>query len=502
MAKESIESSLIAALGESRVFTSPERLGQYAASIHGSQCLPLAIVKPTSEQQVITLVSLATAYRFSIFPVSRGKNLGYGDAQGTSAGQVILDLSDLNGILEVDDKLCFATIQPGVSQRQLYEHIKANKLNIRMDVTGAGLEASIAGNVLERGFGHTDYGDRFARVISLRVVLMNGTVLCTGFSGHDNADAANTYRYGLGPTLEGLFSQSNFGIITAMTIEMMPVPEKTVMFALSAVRNSDINGIIDAIRELKLNGVVNSAVHIANKSRAVGSGKGRMLGAWNLSGSIAGPAPLVRARKKLVRQAFRKHLHGHRLAFLEDWSIRFLGWINRTITPLSFYPPLHEVFQEQNGIPTDDPLKTLLDDRNAASATISVADYPVCFSWINAVCKADPNSISKVIALLEDVFQQHGYEFRVTMTAVNPRTFILISNITYPREDASIEKAKAFKHACYALLNENGFLPYRSGSGMFDDLPEYADVHKELLRQLKAVFDPLNLLAPGKYNIE
>jgi len=173
-----------------------------------------------------------------------------------------------------------------------------------------------------------------------------------------------------------------------------------------------------------LNGVVNSAVHVANRSRAIGNSKGNLIGQWNLSGSIAGPKVLVNARKKQVRKIFNKHLSGHRLVFLENWSIRFLDWINRKITPLSFLSPLKEVFQEQNGIPTDDPLKTLLDDRKATSASISIGQNPLCFGWINAVCKADPDSIFNAVGLLEELFDRNGYEFRVTMTAVNPRTFI------------------------------------------------------------------------------
>ena len=501
MAKESIESSLIAALGQSKVFLSSDLLDQYASSIHGKICPPLAVVRPVSELEDITLVRLANEFQFSIFPISRGKNLGYGDAHGTTSGQVILDLSLMNDILEVDDKLCFATIQPGVSQKQLFDHISDKKLNLQMDVTGAGLEASIVGNVLERGFGHTDYGDRYSRIINIRIVLMNGEVFSTGFAEHEHADAKNCYRTGIGPSLEGLFSQSNFGIITAMTIEMMPVPEKTVMFAVSAQTKSDLRGIILAIRELKLNGIVQSAVHVANRSRAVGSSKGKLIGHWNLSGSIAGPKALVAARKKLVRKVFNKHLSGHRLVFLESWSIRFLDWINKSIIPLSFMAPVKEVFQEQNGIPTDDPLRTLLDDRNATSASISIGNHPVCFGWINAVCKADPDSIFRAVELMEDLFNRNGYEFRVTMTAVNPRTFILISNITYPREKEAIEKALAFKHQCYDMLNKHGFLPYRSGSGMFEDLPEYSPSKKILLHQLKSILDPNNLLAPGKYNI-
>lgn len=500
--QQGIESSLKAALGEKKVDFSPDAIQRYAASIHGPECRPLAVVRPTEETEVIKLVQLADRLRFPLYPISRGKNLGYGDAHGSAAGQVIVDLSGMSRVLEVNETLGYATIEPGVSQEQFHRHLKATGSRLQMDVTGAGLQASIVGNALERGFGHTDYGDRYFRIINLRAVLMDGSVIDTGFADHEHADAANTYRPGYGPAIEGLFSQSNFGIITRMTFELMPVPEKTVMFAVSAKKVSDLDGIIDAIRELKLSGVLHSAVHIANRSRALGNMQDRVLGAWNLSGSIAGPRIIVDARKKLVRRTFAKKLSGHRLVFLDSFRMKILGWIHSHLFRLSFYPTIHEVFQEQNGVPTDDPLKTLLDDRDATSADLAIDSYPTCFSWINAVCKAEPDSVRKAVNVLEQVFAEHGYEFRVTMTAVNPRTFILISNITYPRDAVSVAKAQEFKHRCYEVLRENGFLPYRSGSGMFNDLPPYSAARKVLLNRLKEVFDPKKLLAPGKYNLD
>ena len=69
-------------------------------------------------------------------------------------------------------------------------------------------------------------------------------------AGYEDANAKNTYRYGVGPMLDGLLSQSNFAIITEMTIELMPKPEKTCMFVVSAKDESALPLLVDAIREL------------------------------------------------------------------------------------------------------------------------------------------------------------------------------------------------------------------------------------------------------------
>jgi len=461
----------------------------------------LCVFFPSTTEAVVKLLQIADQHHFQVYPISKGKNLGYGDAQGTSEGQVIIDFSRMNQILEVNPTLCYVTIQPGVTQEQLYNFLTSNSLPLQLDVTGAGLNASIMGNVLERGFGHTDYGDRFSKVIAMTVVTPDGNTIKTGMGDLVNADAASVYRYGFGPMLEGLFSQSNFGVVVEMTLELMPKPEKISMFVFSTANASDIKNMVCAVRELKLKGIVNSAIHIANKSRAVGEKDNSFVGAWNLSGTISGPSGLVRAKKKALRKIFRKQIRRYKLWFVNERMIGMLEWINNHIKKISVYQPLKDVFDLQKGVPTDGPLRTLLNDEKLNSKSISSTNYSTCFSWINAVCKADEESVDKVLKLLSFLFTKNGYEFRVTLTAVSPRVFILISNISYPGNEDAIKKASAFCKLCSQELNAHGFYPYRGGSGMYDKLPDHSEPYSMLLKRIKSSFDPDNILAPGKYNI-
>src|SRR2546429_7881245 len=87
------------------------------------------------------------------------QELGLCDAAATRENQVILDLQRMNRIIEVNPKLCYAVIEPGVTQGQLHRYLQEHRPGLWMDSSGAGLEASIVGNVLDRGFGHTRYGD-------------------------------------------------------------------------------------------------------------------------------------------------------------------------------------------------------------------------------------------------------------------------------------------------------------------------------------------------------
>ena len=257
---------------------------------------------------------------------------------------------------------------------------------------------------------------------------------------------------------------------------------------------------MDAIRELKLAGVVNSAVHFANKSRAIGQKENKLAGYWNMSGSISGPVGMVSAKKSIVRAALKKADPGATIWFVDQTLMRLASWVHRLFS-FSLYTPLKDAWDLQMGVPTDNPLKVLLNDESLESATINTASYDTGFIWINAVCASDGRSADTLLQLTASLFKEHGYEFPVTFTAINPRSLIMITNINYPRNEESIAKAHAFSKRCHEVLIENGFLPYRSGSGSFDETPEYHPGVSSLLRSIKGLVDPDNILAPGKYRL-
>lgn len=487
--------------GTDRFKNDPQTLSYYASGLTGQHVQPFGVVYPLSADEICQLISIAREEKLVLFPISRGKNYGYGEAQGTQVGQLIVDLSRMNAIVQVDEQLGVATLQPGVSQRDLAVYLDKTGSRFQADVTGAGLDASVVGNVLERGFGHTDYGDRYARVVRLSAVLPDGTTLNTGFGDYVHARSRDTYRYGCGPALEGLFTQSNFGIITELTIELMPRPEKTCMFVLSVKDEDAIGPLVEVIRELRLQGVLNSAVHFANKARAIGSSNNRMAGAWNLSGSLSGPASLVRARKGELKRALRRRGIRVSLWFFDDLLMRLVEFVNRNVLKISLYQPLKDAWDLQKGIPTDNPLRILLEDDKLESATLDPGKYETGFLWVNAVCAAEQSEVRRMLSLLKSAFSESGYEFRVTFTAVNPRSLIMITNITFPRNEAEMMRAGEFSKAIYAELISNGFLPYRSGSGAYSKLPVNGKDKQGVLSRLKTAFDPDGLIAPGKYNI-
>lgn len=123
-----------------------------------------------------------------------------------------------------------------------------------MDVTGAGPGASVLGNALQRGFGHTLYADHVRSLCGMEAVLPNGDMINTGFGRFENAKATRQFPYGLGPLLDGLFTQSNLGVVTAMGLWLQPRPADFRFFWIKVKDPAALAPLVNALRPLRLQG--------------------------------------------------------------------------------------------------------------------------------------------------------------------------------------------------------------------------------------------------------
>ena len=262
-----------AVVGTAHLLADDATMERYARSTAARPVRPLAVVRPAGAGEVAQLVRIAAAHRLAVYPLSTGKNWGYGDACAVGAAQVILDLSRMNRIVQVDAELAYAVIEPGVTQRQLSDFLRDNGYPLWADCTGAGPDTSYVGNIMERGFGHSPYGNRLQHVAGMQVVLASGEVLDTGFGHYRQARATHLFPYGVGPFLDGLFTQSNMGIVTRLGIWLMPQAACVNHFLCSVPAHGDIAAVVDALRPLRLDGTLRSILHIANDLRVLSGGR-------------------------------------------------------------------------------------------------------------------------------------------------------------------------------------------------------------------------------------
>lgn len=516
-------------LGDTQVLSDAGTLDRYGRSTLASSTRPCAVLRPKSTEQVQALVKIAGNHAIPLYPISRGKNWGYGDACAPFDGAAIVDLKEMNRIHELNRDLAYCVLEPGVSQQQLYDYLHEGKAGLWMDATGAGPEASVVGNVLERGFGHTRYGDRFLATCGMEVVLADGRILNTGFGHFDGAKAGRAYPYGVGPYLDGLFCQSNFGIVTKMGLWLMPEPEAFNFFYFQIERHEGLAAVIDALRKLRLEGVLTSSVHIGNDLRVISSRERypwdeaggetplpaalrqalrRRTGAtpWQGSGSLTGTAAQVRAARKAVKKALRGLAA---LRFLDEPKLRMAekvtGILNRAGMAAATRKRLELVranFDLLQGRPSADPLLGTQWRLREAPADTSTdpLDTGCGLYWISPVLPAEGAEAETVLKLSEPIFQRFGFDVLVSFTFLTERSLVAIFNIAY---DKSASKETERASECYEELFQKfmdaGYLPYRVGLESMSALSRSPSVFWDVASDLKRTFDPDGIISPGRY---
>ena len=194
-------------------------------------------LRPRSVDEVRAIVAIAGEHAIPLYPISTGNNWGYGSADPARDGCVVLDLSGLDRIVAMDPEAGLVTIEPGVTQRRLSDHLAAEGLSFLVPATGAGPNCSLLGNALERGYGITPHADHFAAVTAIEAVLPDGRLYRSALSELGGHAVDRAYKWGVGPYLDGLFAQSGLAVVTQMTMALAPRPDRIegFLFAVDTI---------------------------------------------------------------------------------------------------------------------------------------------------------------------------------------------------------------------------------------------------------------------------
>lgn len=490
-----------AALGAQHVRADDPTRARYARTSLPRGTTPAAVVRPASAEQVQDVARVATRYHIPLHPICRGKNWGYGDACAPTDGQVIVDLSRMDRIVEVNAPLAYAVIEPGVTQGQMYEHLRQNRLPLILDVSGAGPDASIMGNTLARGFGHTPYGNHFTHVSGLEVVLRDGRIIRTGYGALKNAQATRTFPWGLGPYVDGLFTQSDLGIATQMGIWLLPQPESIQGFAFQVAGEHEIGAVVDAIRDLRLAGVVQSTVHMANDLRVISArrrypwhltGGGTPLpvdvrrrlrqeagiGAWNVMGGLYGTHAHVAAGRAAIRRRLRGiarvHFFGARKIRWARRAARLLGR-TRTGQQLSeMIDSADSVYKLLIGHPTPEHLGGVFWRARPDSEVQGDDPTQSGSIWLSPVFPLASSHAQRVLDIVQPIWHEHGFTLLATITAITERAGVAVLSVCFDQQQPGEgDCALSCYQTAFHALAAAGYYPYRLGIQSVGELERY-----------------------------
>ncbi|MGH8694850.1 MAG: FAD-binding oxidoreductase [Burkholderiales bacterium] len=521
-------------LSQEHVIFTEDVLERYARSSSASSRRPAAVLKPGRTEEVAAIVKIARRHLAPLYPISTGLNWGYGDACAVFPGQVIVDLSRMNRILSLDRELGYAVIEPGVTQAQLADALTREDVPFWMDCTGASPHSSLIGNILERGFGHTPYGNRLLTISGLEVVLGTGDVVHTGFGHFADAKPTHVFPYGVGPYIDGLFTQSNFGIVTRVGLWLLPKPEACRPFLCFFAEDEDFLRCVEPLRELRMQRVLQSVAHVANDLRAISGERsfprdlvptGARLpegvrlglrqvygvGAWTLTGALYGPSAQVRLQGRLLRRA----LSGARarVVVLSErkltWAERFAPAIERSGLIPGLSPKLRAA-RSLAGLLSGQPSAAFLRGsywrrREGIPNDLSDASDPAAdgcgILWLTAVLPFRASDVKGLSVALEEVFATHGFDFLATLSMISERALVAIVTIAFdPSDPSEAERARECYRAGLRRALELGYPPYRVGIDAMDLLGQDGeDEFWKATEALKRALDPDGIIAPGRY---
>lgn len=513
------------AIGDDRVITDTARYNVDTSSFAGQ--IPVAL-RPSCVEQVQLIVKTARHFSVPIYPISTGHNWGYGSSVPARSPCAVVDLSSMKRIIEFDDELGVVTLEPGVTQGELGDYLRSRDLPFMVPVTGAGPSCSVLANALERGFGITPITDHFGAVVSLKAVLPDGEVYESHTRAFNAAGAARAFKWGTGPYLDGLFSQSNLGIVVDASIALQARAERSGVLLFTLDTNDDVEGATQQIRQLLRAGGQNiGAINVMSRSRVECMAKGSLkvsqetgapalrgglsmpAGAWFGFGSVYASREHYRATCRLVK----RHL-GSRARKIRVYSPDALKRLRRLSALASkvgwpHLTGLVERLQAALGVVAGEPTTVALPLAYAKSgrakdgAALDPARDGCGLFWYSPIVPMRRGAVGRFIELAESTCGRHGMPAPVTLTTLSPRCYAGTLPLLFDRGEPGAERRARI---CFEELYEeglaSGFVPYRIGAQFMDTLARNDTGVGPLVRAVKHCLDPDGLLAPGRYSFD
>ena len=214
------------------------------------------VLLPSSTEEVQALVRIANELGVALWTSSRGKNLGYGGPSPRVRGSAVVSLVRMNRVIEINPELAYAVVEPGVRWFDLHAALQeAGHDDLLVTIPDLGW-GSVVGNSLDNGITYMPYGQDFMAPCGMEVVLADGELVRTGMGAMPDNKTWHLYKRGLGPVLDPLFIQSNYGIVTRMGYWLMRRPEAFAPLFLTVPRDDQLAQAIDILRELRLDGTI------------------------------------------------------------------------------------------------------------------------------------------------------------------------------------------------------------------------------------------------------
>lgn len=420
--------------------------------------LPSYVVRPSTTEEVSNVMRVCHTHKVPVVP--RGGGSGTQGGAATMYGGVLLDLSRMDRIFEIDKISMTLTAQPGINGRVLENKLNEQGLMLAHYPSSVDI-ATLGGYLAARGSGvmSTRYGKAEDMVISVEVVLPDGKIVNT----------LPVPNHACGPGLLQLFvgSEGTLGVITKVKMRLDPIPEVRL---LRMVHFPDIHAGIEAGREIMLNRLNPAVIRLYDPGSTKHSLQGTGLASHgvNMVFMVDGFAEIASAKQQRILKICAAH-GGEDLG--EEPG---LYWWN---TRYDFYKP---------------PLQPA---------------YPLLYGTVESVTTfANIHQLyDEKKALIEEKYKEWNAEYMAHFSHWYPWGAMIYDRfyIRTPPEDAQElfrlhnqiwAECSRVNLRNEALLNEHHGIGFKLGWMMREQYGEMYDV----LLAIKKQIDPKNIMNPGK----
>ena len=456
---QKIINELSAISGEGNLFTDQESIFKYSKDeTEDLSFYPDVVIKPKNVEEISAILKYCNEHLIPVTP--RGGGTGLSGGALPVHGGVVLSLERFNKIIEIDERNLQATVEPGVITEEFMNTVAEKGLLYPVDPSSKGT-CFIGGNMAHGSGGPrvVKYGTIREYVLNFEVVLPNGDIIWTG---------ANTLKYASGYNLTQLMigSEGTLGIITKIVLKLIPQPKHDILLLASFPSNEDACAAVSAI--------------------------------------------------------FRAGITPSALEFMErkgvEWVVEFDG-INFNIDPNAQAYLLIEVdgsnldllfsdCEQINGVlEQHECLDVLFADSSAQkeelwkmrrTMAVSVKSNSVYKEEDTVVPRAE---LPKLIHGIKEIGGKYGFDSVCYGHAGDGNLHVNIIKAAMSDEDWNNKLKHGIKEIFELTVALGGTISGEHGIGLVQKeymAVKYSDIHLNLMRGIKQVFDPNGILNPDK----
>lgn len=452
---KSVVKELVKQIGSEKVFSEQEYLICYSYDATGQKYLPDLVVFPRNEEDIQKILRVAFKYKIPVTP--RGAGVGYSGGAVPLKGGIVIVFTRMNRILKIDKENLQAEVEPGVVTFDLQQECEKSGLFYPPDP--ASLKTStIGGNIAENAGGPRcfKYGVSKNYVLGLEAFLINGEKINTG-----SRAIKDVAGYDLTSLLTG--SEGTLAIISRIILKLIPKPEYNIMLRIDFSSLKTGAGFINKVIRA---GVDPSVLEFMDQS------------------SIEAAYSYLRIKKKDTLNAIvLVELDGNKSDVLIRKE-RLLALIAE-----------NEVLDYTIAMTAEDQEKLWQVRRNISPAISSFKSLK-----INEDIAVPMGKIPQTVDFINTLARDNNLKIVLFghFGDGNIHTNLLVD----PQDTDEMERAKtALDEIFKYVIASGGSITGEHGVGITKKpfmKYQFSDLEIDLFRKLKNVFDPQNLLNPGK----